>query len=86
MEERTCPKCGTQFPTSEGWAKAAVSVLIPAPAVRDMATQVRCPHCHHLFADGEIRQLSSSRFKVSRVLVVVAVISVVVWVIYQLFK
>jgi hypothetical protein len=54
--------------------------------VPDMATQVRCPHCHHLFADGEIRHLSSSRSKISRVLVVVAVISVVVWAVYQLFK
>jgi hypothetical protein len=86
MAEQTCPKCGNQFGTSDGWAKAAVSLLIPAPAVPDMATQQRCPHCHHLFADGEIRHLFSSRSKVSRVLVVVAVISVVVWAVYRLFK
>lgn len=85
MAERTCPKCGTQFGTSDGWAKAAVSLLVPAPAVPDMATQVRCPHCHYLFADGEIRHLSSSPSKVSRALVIIAVASVVVWAGYQLF-
>ena len=86
MAEQTCPKCGTQFSTSDGWAKAAVSLLIPAPAVPDMATQVRCPHCQHLFADGEIRHLSSSRSKVFRVLVAVAAVGVVVWAVYQLVK
>jgi hypothetical protein len=50
-----------------------------------MATQVRCPHCHYLFADGEIRHLSSSPSKVSRTLVIIAVASVVVWAGYQLF-
>jgi uncharacterized C2H2 Zn-finger protein len=85
MEEQTCPKCGTKFPTSEGWAKAVVSLLIPAPAVPDMATQVRCPHCHHLFADGEVRYLASSRSKVSRVLVILACLSLVVWAVYQLY-
>src|SRR5207249_6541336 len=85
MAEQTCPKCGTQFLTSDGWAKAAVSLLVPAPAVPDMATQVRCPHCHHLFADGEIRHLSSSRSKSSRVLVAGAVIGAVVWAVYEGF-
>ena len=86
MAEQTCPKCGTQFRTSDGWAKSAVSLLIPAPAVPDMATQVRCPHCQHLLPDGEVRHLSSSPSKVYRTLVVIAVAILVLWVVYQLFS
>ena len=85
MEEQTCPKCGTKFPTSDGWAKSAVSLTIAAPAVPDMATQVRCPQCHHLFADGEVRHLAASRLKVSHVLVILACLAFVAWAIYQLF-
>ena len=86
MAEQTCPKCGTQFRTSDGWAKSAVSLLIPAPAVPDMATQVRCPQCHHLFADGEVRHLSSSPSKTLRTLVFIASVVVVAWAVYQLFS
>jgi predicted RNA-binding Zn-ribbon protein involved in translation (DUF1610 family) len=50
-----CPKCGTEVSTSDGWAAAAVSTTVIAPAVRDMATQIECPHCHHVFADSETR-------------------------------
>jgi hypothetical protein len=85
MEEQTCPKCGTRFPTSEGWAKTAVSLTIPAPAVPDMATQVRCPKCHHLFADSEVRHLAASHSRVPRVLVIVACLILVVWAIRRVF-
>jgi RNA polymerase subunit RPABC4/transcription elongation factor Spt4 len=71
MAEQTCPKCGTHFLTGEDWAKSAVSLLIPAPAVPDMATQLRCLHCHHLFADSDICRLAipaATRYLRSRVL------------------
>lgn len=84
MEEQTCPKCGTTFRTSDGWAKTAISLTIPAPAVPDMATQVRCPQCHHLFSDGEVRHLAASRSKVARVLVILACLAFGAWAIYQL--
>ena len=80
MADQTCPKCGTRFPTGDGWPKAAVSLLIPAPAVPDMATQVRCPRCHYLFADGEIRYLATSRFKVARIFLAIALVGVLLWV------
>lgn len=80
MAKQTCPKCGTQFSTSEGWGKAALSLLMPAPAVPDMATQVRCPQCQHLFA--EIRHLRSFAPRGSWLLVLV----VVTWAIYELFR
>lgn len=85
MGKQTCPKCGNQFPTDAGWAKAAVSLLIPAPAVPDMATQVRCPQCHYLFADGEVLHLARSPSRVARVLAIVACLGLAAWVAYQLF-
>jgi NMD protein affecting ribosome stability and mRNA decay len=84
-QSRACPKCGTQVPTSEGWAKAAVSLLIPAPAVPDMATQLRCPHCRYVFADGEVRHVASLPSKVLRGLVILACLVVAAWAVYQLF-
>lgn len=85
MANQTCPKCGGQFPASDTLAKAAVSLLVPAPAVRDMATQVRCPHCHHVFADSEVRHLATSPSGVSRLLVAVACLSLAAWAVYVFF-
>ena len=76
MAELTCPKCGNRFSTSEGWAKAAMSVLSQAPAVPDMATQVRCPQCHHVFA--EIRN-TPALSKGARIVFIVACLAAVVW-------
>ena len=87
MAKQTCPKCATQFPTGngwEGWAKTTLSLLVPAPAVPDMATQVRCPHCGHLFAESEVRHLAPWG-KLSRVLFIIACVGAVVWAVYQLF-
>jgi uncharacterized C2H2 Zn-finger protein len=63
MANLECPRCRTRFSTSGGWENVAVSSLTMAPAVPDMATQVRCPNCGHLFAHGEIRYLNSSGSK-----------------------
>jgi len=84
MAKQTCPKCGTQFPTGDGWAKTTLSLLVPAPAVPDMATQVRCPHCGHLFAEGEVRHLAPWS-KLSRLLFIIACAGAVVWAVSQLF-
>ena len=59
MATLKCPKCDSKFSVEDGWAKAAVSTLIAAPAVRDMATQVRCPTCRHLFAESDVSHLRS---------------------------
>ena len=64
METRTCPRCGSEVPTSSGWAKSAVSLLMQAPAVPDMATQLRCPMCHYLFTDADVRHESASSWRV----------------------
>ncbi len=59
MANQECPKCKAVFSTdessAEGWAKSAIATLMPAPAVPDMATQVRCPECGYVFGEGEVR-------------------------------
>ena len=63
MSALRCPKCDFKFSDGgggESWAKVAVSTLMAAPAVPDMATQVRCPNCHHLFTEGDVRYLRST--------------------------
>jgi hypothetical protein len=64
---------------SGGWSSAAVSTLMIAPAVPDMATQVRCPQCGHLFAHGEIRYLHSSGSKRLTFVLVLLGVGLLVW-------
>jgi uncharacterized C2H2 Zn-finger protein len=83
MARQTCPKCGVQFQAGDAWAKLVVSLVNPAPAVRDMATQLRCPRCHFLFADSDLRYLAPWS-KRARVLLMVGCLIILVWAIYQL--
>ncbi len=85
MANLKCPKCESTFSADAGWAKSAVSLLIAAPAVPDMATQVRCPNCHHVFAEGDIRYLRSSWPKGLRTGLAVIAILVIAWVVYRVF-
>lgn len=84
MTDQACPKCATRFATGEGWAKSAVATLMPAPAVPDMATQVRCPKCGHVFADNEIRYQRSTGATSAQAIIWLAVIGIFVWAVYQL--
>lgn len=80
MVNRTCPKCGTSFPDDNGgWAQSAISMLVPAPAVRDMATQARCPKCQYVFADSEVRFLSASGLKAVRTVIWFAIAALLAW-------
>jgi uncharacterized C2H2 Zn-finger protein len=79
MATLQCPKCDCTFKADYGFAKTAVSMLIPAPAVPDMATQVRCPSCRHLFADGEIRYLAKPFSKRALVVSLLIAALVVYW-------
>ena len=74
MAKLTCPKCGNLC-TDDGWAKAAMTVLSQAPAVPDMATQVRCPQCQHIFAEVTHSPPSS---KVSHTVVLLACLTAVI--------
>ena len=86
MQSRTCPKCASTFSVSDGWAKSAVALLMPAPAVLDMATQVRCPSCRHLFADGDVRYQDADSSHRTRPLVLTACALFAAWAIYEFFS
>jgi uncharacterized C2H2 Zn-finger protein len=83
MATLKCPKCDSKFSAGDGWAKAAVSTLIAAPAIPDMATQVRCPECRYLFAEGDIRYLRSSWPKGLNTGLSILGLAFIAWVAYQ---
>lgn len=61
MPKLQCPSCGALVPSREGWAKASLSALIPAPSVPAMATQLRCPQCQSIFTQLQGGQLGTWR-------------------------
>jgi hypothetical protein len=56
------------MPNRRTWAEVAVSTLIAAPAVPDMATQVRCDSCGRVSAASDLRHLVADRFRPTRLL------------------
>jgi uncharacterized C2H2 Zn-finger protein len=82
MGDEECPKCGAHFPAADAWAKSALSILVVAPAVQDLATQVRCPQCGHVFPEREVRHLRSSRPIGLMILLALLGASVLIWAIY----
>jgi uncharacterized C2H2 Zn-finger protein len=60
MATLKCPRCDGRVEAGDGWAQAALSTLIAAPAVPDMASVLHCPHCRHVFADSELRPLGAA--------------------------
>jgi uncharacterized C2H2 Zn-finger protein len=82
MGDEECPQCGAHFPAADAWAKSALSILVVAPAVQDLATQVRCPQCGHVFPEREVRHLRSSRPIGSMILLALLGASVLIWAIY----
>ncbi|MDB5825670.1 MAG: hypothetical protein JWR21_4374 [Herminiimonas sp.] len=83
MVEQTCPKCGARFRSGDAWAMGVLSAVSPAPALRDMATQLRCPRCHHVFASSDVRYLApwSSR---ARLFLLTACVGVLAWAVWHL--
>jgi len=82
MENQECPKCGAHFPTNDGWAKNALSTLSPFPAVRDMATQVRCPKCGHVFAESDVSYSRPPLPMGLKILLTLLGVGVLIWAIY----
>jgi ribosomal protein S27E len=79
MAKITCPRCETKVSTSGGWASAAVSATIAAPAVPDMATQVRCPNCHYVFAESEVRHNLPPHVRARHVALALACLALLGW-------
>lgn len=66
MASLHCPHCGASIPTHRSWAEVAISTLVPAPAVPDMATQVRCNACGRVSAASDLRYSVADRFRPKR--------------------
>lgn len=82
MAKIKCPNCDFVF-QGAGWASFAVATLVAAPAVPDMATQVRCPKCQHVFAEGDVRHLRSTGSKGGGIALAVFAIGLVGWAVYR---
>jgi uncharacterized C2H2 Zn-finger protein len=80
-----CPKCDSTLSAGDGWAKTAVAMLMPAPAVPDMASVVRCPKCRHVFTDAEIRYLGAARPYTSNAVLLGVVVAALVVVLLRSF-
>ncbi|MBX3622228.1 MAG: hypothetical protein KF891_19855 [Rhizobacter sp.] len=79
MASLICPHCGATLPSQRTWAQTAVSTLIAAPAVPDMATQVRCDTCGRVSAASDLRHVAADRFKPSRLLPWLAAAALLIW-------
>ena len=83
MVKMLCPRCGSEVPTEDGWAKAELSTMIPAPAIPDMASQVRCPSCKTVFAQSDVIYAGASAVPYRRGLAWIGILAVLAWVLYQ---
>jgi len=83
MAALACPHCGASIPSERTWAQVAVSSLITAPAVPDMATQVRCGSCGRVSAASDMRLVVADRIVPRRrhrwLLVAAAVAAALAW-------
>lgn len=83
MATLRCPHCGRPVESERTWAQAAVATLVAAPAVPDMATQVRCTACGRLSAASDLRTDVADRFTkphlALRIVGVALLLGVAVW-------
>lgn len=86
MATLKCPHCDTAFDGERTWSQAALSTLVPAPAVPDLATQVRCSHCGRVSAASDFRSSGMGpRGKADRVVWLV-IAAAVAWAFLELVR
>lgn len=76
MASLHCPDCGACMPDGRSWTEVAVSTLIPAPAVPDMATQ---DACGRVSAASDLRYSMGDRFRLKRAVLWLVVAGVLLW-------
>jgi len=86
MASLSCPHCGAVLPSERTWAQAAVSTLIAAPAVPDMATQVRCSSCGRISAASELRHTIADRFNPWGAILWVLAVVLLTWALWSFFR
>ncbi len=80
MASLNCPNCGAPMPSRRTWAQAAVSTLIAAPAIPDMATQVRCDKCGRVSAASDLRYAAVEHLTPLRLLLWIVAGAFLIWV------
>ena len=86
MATLKCPHCGASMPTQRTWAEIALSTVIAAPAVPDMATQSRCGTCGRVSAASELRYSGADRFEGAHILLWAVVVVLLSWALITLFS
>ncbi len=74
-----CPRCGARFSAHEDWAKVALTTLMLAPSVQDLATQVCCPRCHYLLTEVEVRYSRAWGYKGVLLILLIFGVSALGW-------
>ena len=86
MATLKCPHCGSPIPSERTWAQAAVSSLMPAPAIPDMATQVRCAKCGHVSAACDMRTDTADKLTKAHLGLWIAAVVFAVWAVVELLR
>lgn len=86
MATLLCPKCGASLPDERSWGQSAAATLIAAPAVSDMATQVRCPKCGNVSAASDLRIATADRFRIPGWVLLIIGAAVLVWAVSSLVQ
>jgi endogenous inhibitor of DNA gyrase (YacG/DUF329 family) len=86
MATLKCPHCGNRIESERTWAQAAVSTLIPASAIPDMATQVRCAKCGRVSAASDLRSDTADKLTKPHLALWIVGVVVVVWAVFELMQ
>lgn len=84
MSKLRCPHCGQPINSERTWAQTALSSLMAAPAIPDMATQVRCNHCGKVSAASDMRLDAAYKSTKLHLAVWVLGAALVVWAVVEL--
>jgi hypothetical protein len=84
MASLKCPHCDAPMPEQRTWAEAALSTLIAAPAVPDMATQRRCDNCGRVSAASDLRYAVADRLNTTHLVLWVVAATFLAWVLMRL--
>jgi endogenous inhibitor of DNA gyrase (YacG/DUF329 family) len=86
MATLKCPHCGSPIESGRTWAQAAVSTLMAAPAIPDMATEVRCPKCGRVSAASDLRAETADRFAKAHVGLWLVGVVVLIWAVVEFLQ
>lgn len=86
MARLKCPHCGNPIASQRTWAQAAVSTLMAAPAIPDMATQVRCAKCGRVSAASDLRTEAADKLTKPHLAMWILGVAFVAWAVVELFQ